>query len=332
MIDENELKGVKDFLYYKDVKQDIHDYMNGEKELAQAETTRFGYYDDHFKWLRTEITGFSGIPNMGKSAFLTFLSALKMYHDKWKVAIYSPETNPPEFFYANYIHSLSTKHIFMLRNKPKVEFLREYENILDNQLFLCQPEKMPTFKGILERFTRAYEYHGCDMFIIDPFNCLDREWEHSNRDDRYVGDFLDHYKEFAVNHKAVCTVVMHPKGNMRLLKNSVDYDCPNSYDLAGGAMWSNKLDNLIFVHRPHMVSNPDDVTVTIRHSKIKKKQIVGKGGDAAMEYHFTRGRYSYMGYEPDFSKNEVQPEAIKPNDDFDPKLRQANDFDNEIPF
>ena len=334
MIDKNDLDGVKDFLYYKDVKDDIYAYANGEIELAKADTTRFGYYDDHFKWLRSEVTGFSGIPNMGKSAFVTFLSALKMYHDKWKVAIYSPESNPPEFFYANYLHSLSSKHIFLLKKKPSVEYLKQYENILENQLFLCNPEKMPTFKGIMERFQKAYEYHGCDMFIIDPFNCLEREWEHSNRDDRYVGDFIDHYKDFAIRNNVVATVVMHPKGSVRLVKNSVDYEMPSAYDLAGGAMWYNKLDNLIFVHRPHMISNPEDVTVTIRHSKIKKKQVVGKGGDATIEYYFTRGRYGYMGFEPDFTNVEGLdiPHPIVNNSDFDNKQRQANDFDNEIPF
>ena len=334
MIDKNDLKGVSEFLYYRDVKEDIHAYLRGEKEIAKAETTHFGYYDDHFKWLRTELTGFSGLPNHGKSKFLTFLSSLKMYHDNWKVAVYTPETSPVEIVFSDYLHSMTTKNMFVMRKKPEPVFYQEYEKILEDQLFVCAPEKMPTSKGILEKFARAYEYHGCDMFIIDPFNCLDRDWEYSKRDDRYVGDFLDMYKDFAARNNVCSVVVSHPKGSISKVKNGIDLDFPTAYDLAGGAMWNNKLDNLIFVHRPNFISSPDDQSVIIRHSKIKKRSIVGKGGDAAMEFDLPRGRYRYMGFEPDFKPSETALPKLPENNNFDGKVLAANDFvyDNDMPF
>ena len=301
MIDVKDIQGVKDFLYYRDVRQDIRDYVLGRKELVKAETTQWSTYDQHFKWLRTEVTGVSGIPNHGKSVFMLFLAGLKMYYDNWKIAVYSPETTPPEFFYANIIHTLTGRNIFIDGFKPTVDQLHSVEPILENNLFLCEPEKMPTFKGIMERFKDACETHGVDMFIIDPFNCLEREWEHSKRDDRYVGDFLDTYKDFVKQTGTCGVVVMHPNATVETEKDSVDFKCPNTYKLAGGAMWYNKLDNLMFVHRPHFISDPQDSQVLIRHGKIKKRQLVGSGGDAYVDYNFKTNRYVYLNNEPEFS-------------------------------
>jgi len=319
-----DITGVKDFLYYRDVKQDIHDYLAGRKELITAESTRWDSYDKHFKWLRTELTGISGIPNHGKSIFMLFLACLKMYYDNWKIAVYSPETTPTEFFFSNIIHTLTGKNIFSDGFKPTIKELRKVEPLLDNNLFLCEPERMPTFKGIMERFKEAHEYHGVDMFIIDPFNCLEREWEYSKRDDRYVGEFLDTYKDF-VKHTNTCgVVVMHPNATVKMKKDSVDFECPNTYNLAGGAMWYNKLDNLIFIHRPHFISDPQDSSVMVRHSKIKKRQIVGLGGDAAVDFNYKTNRYMYLMQEPAF---EGEGESLVKE-----RKEELVQAENELPF
>lgn len=302
MFDKRDIQGVRDFLYYRDVKQDIRDYIQGKKELVKADTTRWTPYDKHFSWLRTEVTGISGIPNHGKSVFMLFLACLKMYYDNWKVAVYSPETTPPEYFYANIIHTLTGRNIFSEHHKPGIDQLKKIEPMLEDNLFLCEPEKMPTYKGIMERFKDAYERHGVDMFVIDPFNCLEREWEYSKRDDRYVGEFLDHYKDFVKQTGTCGVVVMHPNATVETEKDSVDFKCPNTYKLAGGAMWYNKLDNLMFVHRPHFISDPQDSQVLIRHAKIKKRQLVGGGGDAYTDYNFKTNRYVYLTSEPDFDQ------------------------------
>ena len=300
------LSGVSDFIYYHQVEQQINDYVDGKRLLIEADTTRFGMYDQNFRWLRGEVTGFAGIPNHGKSKFVIFLSALKMYYDNWKCAFYSPETTPPEFFFGNYIHTLTGYSLFSKSLKPTKIQVAHHRNLLEKNLYLCEPEKLPTFKGILERFTKAYEYHKPDMFVIDPFNTLERDWENSKRDDRYVGDFLEHVKEFAKKTDTCLVIVMHPNAGIKTKKDGIDLECPNMYNLAGGAMWGNKLDNLIFVHRPNFLSNREDSTVLLRHSKIKKREIVGLGGDVYLDFNFRTNRYSVCGYEPPFITEAVQ--------------------------
>lgn len=318
MIDIKDLTGVGEYVYYRDVKEDIYDFLAGKKQLITAETTNFGQYDEHFKWLRTEVTGITGIPNHGKSIYTIFLTALKMYYDNWKVAIYSPETVPAIFFFAQFIHTLTGYNLFKSGHITP-DKVRSFDRLLENNLYLCDPEKMPTFTGIIERFRRAYEVHGVDMFVIDPFNCLEREWETSKRDDRYVGDFLEHYKDFVKNTNTVGVVVMHPNSGVRTKKDGMDYDVPNVYNLAGGAMWANKLDNLLIVHRPEFVSNNKSVSVLIRHAKIKKREIVGDGGDVDLAFNYITNRYSYNGYSPDFkSKDDV--------------IKYVPKADNDLPF
>ena len=314
MISQTDIQGVQDFIYYREVKQQINDYLTGKADLIKAETTEWPPYDEHFKWLRTELTGFGGIPNHGKSKFVIFLTALKMLKANWKVAVYAPETTPPIFFYANYLHTFTGKSLFG-DHKPTPKDIAPYEPLLQNNLYLCEPEKLPTFAGIIERFERAFEYHGSDMFVIDPFNCLEREWETSKRDDRYVGDFLEHYKDFVKRTNTVGIVVMHPNSGMRLGKNDLNYECPNMYNLAGGAMWGNKLDNLVFVHRPYFISNFKNSAVLIRHSKIKKREIVGSGGDVEINFGFRQNRYVMHGQDGMGGVYDDMPEIERTDND-----------------
>jgi len=56
---------------------------------------------------------------------------------------------------------------------------------------------IPTQKYINERFERLIEKEGVDFLVIDPFNQLVRDWELSNRDDRYIASYLQEEKRFA---------------------------------------------------------------------------------------------------------------------------------------
>lgn len=302
MIYKQDFDGVADFVYFRDVRENLMSFAEGRNELIKADTTHWEPYDKHFKWLRGEITGFGGIPNHGKSKFVVFLTALKMYYHNWKVAIYSPESAPPEFFFANYIHTLSGHSLFSKIQRPTKEEINTCGDLLENHLFLCEPEKSPTAQGVFHSFQKAFDHHGCDMFVIDPFNCLDREWEKQKRDDHYVGEFLENFRRFSLKNNACGIVVMHPNASVRQGKTSYDLECPSTYNLAGGAMWHNKLDNLIFVHRPYFFADYSNSTVLIRHAKIKKREIVGSGGDTIVNFNFVTNRYNLENVEPSFKQ------------------------------
>ena len=305
MINLNQLNGIGDFIYFQDVEKKITRFIETGEPFVEVHSTNFEKYDEFFKWIPSEITGVSGIPNHGKSKWVVFLAALKMYFANWNVAFYSAETYPSEFFYLNFLHTLTGKNIFR-GGKPTKDEITKSSALLNKNLSLFQPDKYPTINGIMDKFTMAHEKHGCKMFVIDPFNCLDREWEKSKRDDQYVGEFLERYKEFAVKTNSCCIIVMHPNAGIKLPKNDIDFECPNVYNLAGGAMWNNKCDNIMFVHRPKFISNRTDSTVLIRHSKIKKREINGLGGDVFFDFDFKHNRYTLESSGVNFCEAEPQ--------------------------
>jgi hypothetical protein len=102
-----------------------------------------------------------------------------------------------------------------------------------------------------------------------------------------------------------------------------EYDVPDMYDIAGGAMWSNKVDNILVVNRPYYISDPANTQVDIHVRKIKKQKLVGVPGVCALDYSRKTNRYTEDSESP-FEKNiSVQGELIpqeaqlKPNVNFE---------------
>jgi hypothetical protein len=91
-------------------------------------------------------------------------------------------------------------------------------------------------------------------------------------------------------------LVIHPP---KLKKEaSKDYDAPDIYDMNGGAMFANKLDNILTVHRPFKSSDPKNTTVEIIVGKIKKQKLVGVPGTQIFEFNVKDSRYYLNGFNP----------------------------------
>jgi hypothetical protein len=112
-----------------------------------------------------------------------------------------------------------------------------------------------------------------------------------------------------------------------------NYPCPDVYDVADGAMWNNKMDNILVYHRPFMQTSPEDATCEFYSKKIRRQKIVGKKGFASFEYHRKSRRYVFDGVDylakfirdaglPFENKNvEIEGRSYKP---------VSSIFDNEI--
>ncbi len=90
------------------------------------------------------------------------------------------------------------------------------------------------------------------------------------------------------------------------------YDAPDLYDVSGGAMWGNKIDNMISVHRPNQQTDPTGTKVEIHVKKIKKQKLVGIPGYMDMEFDRTTNRYYVNGVSPFEQSPAIQTE-INPN-------------------
>jgi hypothetical protein len=112
----------------------------------------------------------------------------------------------------------------------------------------------------------------------------------NGREDQYLSCFLTTQKRFAQKHDIFMIVIAHPKGN--LTKNGAgDYQCPDVYDLSGGAMWGNKCDDILCTYRPYFSSNKESTIVEFISQKIKKRKLCGSPGNVTLEYDVMSGRY-----------------------------------------
>jgi hypothetical protein len=88
-------------------------------------------------------------------------------------------------------------------------------------------------------------------------------------------------------------IVAHPKGGLSK-KTSGDYEKPDVYDLSGGAMWSNKCDNVLCTYRPYYTSERDRRDVQFSSQKIKKHKLCGTPGDVDLIFNISQMRYHEM--------------------------------------
>lgn len=273
------LEGVKtsDVIYGSDVIDGaLEIYEHGYKS---AETTHIKTVDEYFKWKRGELTLLSGIGNMGKTAYLHFLCLVKSYFTGCKWAIFSPEHYPAYEFYHDITETLLGKaaHGGAYDKPSKEAYLKAYE-FVSSHFFYIYPESIsPTPEYIKTKFMELILKEKVDGVIIDPFNQLTNDYNsYSGRTDKYLETFLSDIKRFGQKNNVFTVLVAHPH---KLKKDETgNYPCPDVYDLADGAMWNNKCDNILIYHRPYAATAPDNTECQHHSKKIKRQKIIGKRG------------------------------------------------------
>ncbi len=300
----------KDVVFLNDVRDKIiYSYTHG---TSRGETTHFPDIDNHFRHKRGEITLMHGIANHGKSQMLLQLLLVKAVKDGYKYGIFSPENMPEEDFYKDLMHPLVGKS--PEKHHVNQMSLRERDDAMDflhEHFFLVYPkDDAPTPQYINSRFRELLIKKGVDGCVIDPYNQLDNDMtKKNNREDQYISMVLTSAKRFAVEHNLFYYIVTHPKGN--LSKDGVDYECPNVFDLSGGAMWNNKCDNILVTHRPYNTSDKKDTEVHLKSQKIKKQKLNGIPGDVILFFDRLTARYYQVdGYNPLGEKIQGQIDAF----------------------
>jgi len=289
---------LKDTIYLDNVRESmLHTFQNG---LRRGESTYFNELDEIYRLKRGELTLFHGIMNHGKSTLLMQLLLIKAVKNDYKFAFFSPEQNPPDDFYDDLIHMYVGQNTQPYYDHQMTsEQYTEGMNFVKDHFFYIYPEdEMPTPEYINECFDGVIKKHKIDGCVIDPYNQLDNDISRAGgREDLYLSKFLTKQKRFAIKNDIFMFLVAHPKGGLKK-DNSGDYEVPNVYDLAGGAMWGNKCDNIVYVHRPHYTSDKMDTTVMVGSQKIKKQKLCGRPGDIEMGYKLDSMRFVIEGFNP----------------------------------
>jgi len=102
---------------------------------------------------------------------------------------------------------------------------------------------------------------------------------------------LADFKRFAQVNNVPFIIVAHPKGGLKK-DNGGNYECPDVFDLAGGAMWNNKMDNILIYHRPLRGQLPESGNCEIHTKKIRRQKTVGKIG--ILEFSLKKNSRRYI--------------------------------------
>jgi hypothetical protein len=298
----------KDVIFGEDVKESaLKLYHSG---YESADTTEVPELDEFWKWKKGEITLLSGIGNYGKSTFLKYILLIKSIKKGWKWALFAPEDFPAHEFY----HDLVEMYIGddctpKNPNRVSIELYEQVYDWISKHFFFVYPKDiLSTPEYIKERFLELIIKEQVNGVIVDPFNQMDNDYSKTGgRDDKYLEVVLADFKRFAQINDIPFIVVAHPKA-IRNKDPQGNYECPDVFDLAGGAMWNNKMDNIMIYHRPFRGSDPQATNCELQVKKIRRQKIVGSVGTLDFNLiKFTR-RYAFAS-QIDYVKQLVSQEV-----------------------
>jgi|GEM_PF-136572 len=290
MIINSELIPIEGVYFVDALKESmINDFRNG---VQMGHTTRFGTMDEYFRWKTGDINLWVGYGNHGKSTCMMQLMLTKSIYDGWKWAVFSPENFPANDFFNDMIEMYVGKWI---GNMTEQEY-SEGCDFLNEHIFYVYPDNEHDIVSIHEKFRYLVLKYGVDGVVLDPFNQLDHLQKNFEREDMYISRVLKDIKRFALSNGVVYNIVAHPKTP----KYNEDRSLPvvDMYDVAGGAMWGNKVDQIISYYRPHFHTDKNDPNVEIHIQKLKRKRTGGKLGYFTMSLNWKTKRYKIDGIEP----------------------------------
>jgi twinkle protein len=280
--------------------------------------------DKHFKRVKGELTIVSGIGNYGKSSFMKWEMIFRMVKFGEKVAIFTPEELPAEQFYHDLVEIYFGKDCTPNNyHRPSYESYKKVYDMIGQHIFMVYPKNVsPTPDYVKEVFLSMIIKHGIDRVVIDPFNQMANDYSKGGgRSDKYLETFLSDCTRFARKNNVYFDIVVHPH-KMRKGDDG-NYPCPEVFDLADGAMWNNKADNIIIYHRPLAQTAPESPLCEFHSKKIRRQKIVGIKGFFDFELVRSTRRFTFEGVDylqqaidGKYVQAEIQqpkPSVIKPN-------------------
>ena len=294
--------------------------------------------DKHFKRVKGELTIVSGIGNYGKSSFMKWEMIFRMVKFGEKVAIFTPEELPAEQFYHDLVEIYFGKDCTPSNyNRPSYDAYMKVYKMIGEHIFMVYPKNVsPTPDYVKEVFLSMIIKHGVDRVVIDPFNQMANDYtKGGGRSDKYLETFLSDCTRFARKNNVYFDIVVHPH-KMRKGDDG-NYPCPEVFDLADGAMWNNKADNIIIYHRPFAQTAPESPLCEFHSKKIRRQKIVGIKGFFDFELVRSTRRFTFEGVdylhqaiEGKYVQSEIkQPTAIKPNRNWNDS-REAKEWNEDI--
>lgn len=256
----------------------IQDIRNNGYKLGKSIGS--SSFDKHYRFRLNELDLITGIPNHGKTTYQAWEMVVTACHFGWKWCVYSPENYPAGEFYITLIEIYLGKEVSLLRATDQEmerarDFIRDHFFIIDwdDDGVLVTPEM------ILSKAKELIKRKGVNGILIDPWNDLYHEYKNGENDARYLQRSLSNIRRFKRKYNLKVVINGHPT----VQKQREKEDHPEQgkrpcvvwfYDMDGGAMWGNRIDNSRTVYR----NTTDDIhrlTTELHVHKIKHQKLVG---------------------------------------------------------
>lgn len=294
VIDEED--GIKDVIYGIDVKQQALDiYDNGYVAVKGINVPDI---DERFKPKKGEITVLTGIGNYGKSSFKKWYQVMRILLYGEKFATFSPEDNPPEEYYHDFVEILLGCDCTPSNpNRPSKQIYEyTYDWICKHVFYVYPKDASPTPQYVMEIFLQLIIKENVDGVDIDPFNQMANNYQNFAGRDKYLEWVLSLFSRFSQVNNVYFWIVAHPK--LMVKASNGNYPCPDVFDIADGALWNNKLDNILVYHRPFAQTEPQNPMCEFHSKKVRRQKIVGKKGFSVFEMYFKTRRFFFNGFDP----------------------------------
>lgn len=236
-----------------------------------------GSFDYQFKIRRGDFSVVTGVPSSGKSTFLNHMMCKLAVAHGMRVCFASFEQMPQ----TDHLRALRKWFMWEFDKGSQYDYAREglkkrCDEWIDAHFRVIHPNWDDTvdIDWLLERLQAAVLQEGCDVVVIDPFN----EMEHNTQGESmtlYIGFFIKALKKFAVRYNVHVCVVAHPRKINSDGEGNVEI--PTLYDIEQSAMWYNKCDLGLIIHRQ------DGLTLA-RTAKSRYEDVIGKRGNTRFIY------------------------------------------------
>lgn len=284
-----------------------------EKGKKRGTTTYFSEFDRIWTHRTGEVTLWTGYMNEGKSTFIKQLLLLLAVFNGTKTGVFSPEEFPADEFYDDLIHSFIGKATdrYYKNVMNRLEYEKGMEFVKKN-FFYIYPEEDFLLESIFKKMIYLIRKYGIRNILLDPYNQFDHT-QGNMQIDQYVSKFMSKLKRFALIHDVAIHLVAHQV--TPVFVSGEDYPRPNAYKIKGGGTFADKADNVGFVWIPKRYSDRTDRTVLVGFDKVKKKRLVGEGGDKEFKFNIETNRYEINSFSP-FENNTPKQTSIHQNTEF----------------
>lgn len=231
-----------------------------------------------------QMTIVTGIPSHGKSTWVDALRVSLWKNYGWPSAVFSPENWPSQDHLAVLAEMYAAENFYSM----STDLLHGTLDMMRGGFYFIQPdrdESMMTVDEILKRARVLVYQHGIKILVIDPWNEIEHEFNGNEREDQYISRQLAKIRRFARVNNIHIFVVAHPTKLPK--EKDGTYSPPTAYDIAGGAMWRNKGDNILCIYRPDVSTSETEVFI----QKIRFRRNGNAGAKLSFTFHVGTSTY-----------------------------------------